>query len=131
MPRINVNLDDIESTGFQVYPDGTYRVEIQPSSKLKEFKTGSPGISWIARCTEGEMEGKLIGWNSSLLPAALWNLKSMLEAVGLEWDADGFELEDAFERELLIEVSSYHYEDDPPEVFRNQVDAYHSVGKKK
>jgi len=130
MPRINVNLDDVEGTGFQLFPDDTYRVEIQPSSKLVEFSTGSPGIRWIARCTEGEMEGKLISWNSVLTPEALWNLKAMLEALGFEWDEDGFELDDVFEKELLIEVSSYHYEKDPADVFRNQVDAYHSVGKK-
>ena len=133
MARINVHLDDVESTGFTVFPDGSYRVEVQPSSKLVEFKSGSAGIRWIARCTEGEMEGKLVSWNSSLLPEALWNLKSMLEALGFEWDEDGFELEDTFEKELIVDVSSYHYEKDPPEVLRNQVDGFHPVssGKKK
>ena len=131
MARINVKLDDVSSSGFEVFPDGSYRVEIQPSSKLTQFKSGSAGIRWIGRCVEGEMEGKLISWNSSLLPEALWNLKSQLEAMGFEWDEEGFELEDTFGGELIIDVSSYHYEGDPPEVYRNQVDAYHPVSTKK
>ena len=128
MARINVNLNEVSSTGFEVYPDGTYRVQIQPSSKLVEFGTGTAGIRWIAKCVEGEMEGKLISWNSSLVPEALWNLKAMLEAMGFEWEEEGFELEETFDSELLIDVSSYHYEEDPEDVLRNNIDGYHSVG---
>lgn len=126
MPRINVKLDDVES-GFVTLPDDTYRVQILPSSKLTESPEGGAYIRWITKVTEGEYEGKLLSWNSSLLENALWNLKSMLEVVGLGWDEEGFELEDAFELELLVEVSSYHYVKDPPEVYRNQVDGYHAA----
>jgi len=102
MSRINVKLNDVQS-GFEVYPDGLYLVEIQESSKTKKSKAGNLMILWIGKITEGEYENKLISWNTVLTEEALWNLKAMLEAVGLEWDEDGFELEDAFGKELIIQ----------------------------
>ncbi len=127
MTRINVKLDDVES-GFETFPDGSYKVEIQPSSKLKTAKASGAGkISVIAKCLEGEMEDRLISWDCSLQDQALWNLKSMLEAVDLEWEEDGFELEDLFGKVLIIDVTTYHWKDDPPGVMRNSVDAYHHV----
>jgi hypothetical protein len=83
-------------------------------------------IQVIAKCDDGEMEGKMIGWNCSLLPQSLWVLKSMLEALDQEWDEDGFELEDIFEQQLMIDVTSREYPAGSGE-YRNQVDNYHSA----
>lgn len=124
--RINVNLNDIES-GFELYPDGTHVVEIQPTSKIKAGD--SPYIQVIAKCTEGEMEDKLIGWTCSLLPQSLWFLQGMLKAIDVEWDEEGFELEDIFEKSVMIDVSTREFtrpgadEAEP----RNQVDGFHAV----
>lgn len=120
MPRINVNLDDVESSSqFTTLPDGKYLVKLQETSKVAKSANGAY-IMWIAKVMEGEFEGKLIGWNTSLLPQALWNLKNMLEAIAMEWDEEGFELEDAFGSELFVDVSSRDYNGEP----RNQVDGY-------
>jgi len=120
MPRINVNLDDVESgSQFTTLPDGKYLVKIQETSKVGKSANGAY-IMWIAKVLEGEFEGKLIGWNTSLLPQALWNLKNMLEAISMKWDEDGFELEDTFGSELFIDVSTRTWNDEP----RNQVDGY-------
>lgn len=128
MPRIKVNLEEVES-GFATFPEAAYHVQIQPSSKLGLAKgSNMPTIKWIAKCMEGEMEGKLISWNTSLQPQALWNLKSMLEAIDLDFDEEGFELDEAFESELFIDVVPYHFEDDPADVMRNQVTGYHPMG---
>ena len=123
MTRINVHLDDVSDTGFELFPDGTYLVTIQPSSKIKQSDAGGAYIMCIAKCDEGELEGKLIGWNCSLLPQALWNLKAMLEVIGIEWDEEGFELEDLFDKQLLIDVSTRQWNNED----RNQVDGYHTV----
>lgn len=127
MTRINVNLEDVEG-GFETFPDDTYKVELQTSSKIKKSDAGA-FIQWIAKCTEGEMESKLIGWNSSLLPQALWNLKALLKAIGVKWDEEGFELEECYEKELLIDVSTRKFtpEGSDEEETRNQVDKYHAV----
>ncbi len=128
MTRINVHLDDVES-GFELFPDGSHPVEIQPSSKIKQSDAGGPYIQIISKCVEGEMEDKMIGWNCSLLPQALWNLKALLEAIDLEWDEEGFELEDLFEKKVIIDVTSRGYTKpgSDKEEMRNQVDGYHQA----
>jgi len=125
MTRINVHLDDVQDSSFELFPDGPYLVTIQPSSKLKKSDAGAY-IQVISKCDDGEMEDKMVGWNCSLLPNALWNLKNMLSALGQEWDEDGFELEDIFEQQLMIDVTSREYPVGSGE-YRNQVDAYHAA----
>ena len=125
MTRINVHLDDVQDSSFELFPDGTYLVTIQVSSKLKKSDAGAY-IQIISKCDDGEMEDKMIGWNCSLLPNALWNLKNMLSALGQEWDEDGFELEDIFECQIMIDVTSREYPVGSGE-YRNHVDAYHTA----
>lgn len=121
MPRINVHLDDVES-GFEVYPDDRYIVQIQESSKIKKSDAGVY-ILWIAKVLEGEYEDKMISWNTSLQPQALWNLKAMLKQIEVEWDEDGFEMEDAYGKELIVvnKVRQFEGED------RNNIVAYHKI----
>ena len=121
MSRINVHLDDVES-GFEVYPDDQFIVEIQESSKVKKSDAGAY-ILWVGKIQEGEYEGKMISWNTSLLPQALWNLKAMLEVVELEWDEDGFEMEDAFGKILGVENEVRDYEGTP----RNTIINYYKI----
>lgn len=126
MTRINVHLNDVES-GFELFPDGSHAVEIQPTCKIKQSTDGGAYVMIIAKCIDGEMEDKMIGWNCSLLPQALWNLKALLEVIEVEWDEEGFELEEMFEKQLIIDVSTRQFTkvgSDKPEP-RNQVDGYH------
>jgi len=123
MPRINVKLDDVES-GFTVYPEGAYLVEIQDNSRIAKSKTsGEPKVIWISKIVEGDFEGKLFSWDTSLQAQALWNLKAMLEAIELEWDEDGFDLEDCTYQQLIIDVIVEEYQGTP----RNYVRGYHKV----
>ena len=121
MPRINVNLDDVES-GFEIYPDASYSVEIQPSSKIKKSDAGAY-ILWIGKILEGEFMDKMISWNTSLLPQALWNLKAMLETIEVGWDEEGFEMEEAFGCKLIVdnEIREYDGRD------RNNIVEYHAI----
>ena len=126
MPKINVNFNDVRG-GFPLFPEDNYRVEIQETTKLMKSDAGAY-VRWIAKCTEGEMEGELIGWNTSLLPQALWNAKNLIEALGVEWDEDGFELEDCFGKEVIISVSQRTIEQGRRQgELGNQVDAYFPV----
>ena len=123
MARINVKLDDVES-GFVVVPEDSYLVELQESSKVKKAKTsGEPKIMWMSKIIDGEFEGKSFSWDTSLTDAALWNLKSMLEVIEVEWDEDGFDLEDCTYRKLIIDVVVEDYEGDA----RNYVRGYHKA----
>lgn len=113
MPRINVNLVDVES-GFEVYPDGKYLVEITSKSKVAKATAGGAYIRWNAQIMEPEEHAeKLISWGTSLLPQALWNLKAMMEVIGVAFDEEGFEMEDAFGSQLIVEnqVRDYNGQD--------------------
>ena len=128
MPKINVNLTNVEG-GFGIYPDGIFLVEIQESSKVKRSSNGAY-IMWIGKILEGpnnidvDVEGKLISWNTSLQEQALWNLKDLLEKLGLTWDEDGFELDDAHGLEVYIHNTSGEVYNGQP---TNSVDAYYSA----
>lgn len=120
--RINVHLDDVESQ-FQLYPEGSYFVEIQESSKAKKSKEGNPKITWVSKILEGEFEDKLFSWDTSLVEAALWNLKNMLEEVGSPWDDDGFDMEDIFGKRLIVDVIIDQFQGQD----RNYVRGYHAA----
>ncbi len=122
MPRINVNLIEVES-GFEVYPDGPYLVEFTDKSKVAKSDSGAY-VRWIAKIIDPEeYEDKLISWTSSFLPQALWNLKELLEKIDVAFDEDGFELEDVCGEQLLIEneVREFNGQD------RNNIVSYTKV----
>ena len=122
MPRINVNLTEIES-GFEIFPDGQYLVELTERSKVAKSDSG-PYVRWVARIQDPEeYADKMISWTSSFLPQALWNLKDLLEKVGVDFDVDGFYLEDTFGKMLMVEnqVREYNGQD------RNNIVAYYKV----
>lgn len=122
MSRINVHLEDVESQ-FQLYPEGSYLVEILESSKAKRSKEGNPKITWVSKIAEGEFEDKLFSWDTSLVPAALWNLKNMLEELGSLWDDDGFGMEDIFGKTLIVDVVIDKWQGQE----RNYVTGYHAA----
>jgi len=120
MTRINVHLDDVES-GFELIPEGPLLVEIQESSKAKKSKEGLPKITWVGEILEGEYEGEKYSWDTSLAEAALWSLKGMLEKIDIEWDEDGFDLEDCFGKQLIVDNVIGKWKDED----RNYVEGYH------
>lgn len=133
MPRINVNLNEVEG-GFPLLPEDKYLVEIQDTSKLMKSDAG-PYIRWIAKVVEGEYADKFIGWNTSLLPQALWNVKNMLEAANVDWEEDGFDTEDVIGALIIVDVSQRTIEQGRRAgELGNQVDGYYMAevkGKKK
>jgi len=110
MARINVNLVEVEG-GFEVYPDGDYIVELTDRSKVAKSSEGGAYIRWIAEIIEPEeFAGKLYSWSTSLLPQALWNLKGMMEQIGVAFDEEGFEMEDAFGCQIGVENNVREYD---------------------
>ncbi len=127
MARINVNLRDIES-GFEVYPDGKYIVEITNKSKTARSQEGGAYIRWIAEIIEpDEFAGKLISWQTSLLPQSLWVLKKLMETIEVPFDENGFETNECIGKVLGVEnkVREYNGED------RNNVTGYIKIGSPK
>jgi len=110
MPKIGVNLTAVEK--LQVLPDGTYLLEILPSSSVKRAKTSDiPKICWVCSVLEGEYDGSRAYFETSLAPDALWKVLDIVEALGLSYDEDGFELDDAYGRRVLATLGSHTYEE--------------------
>ena len=110
MPKIGVNLNTVEK--LQVLPDGDYLLEILPSTSVKRAKSSDiPKICWLCSVLEGEYEGDKAYFETSLSPDALWKVLNLVEALGLSWDDDGFELDDAYGRRVLAHLGSHTYEE--------------------
>lgn len=102
MARINVNLNDVQS-GFPLFPDGLYVVEISEKSRVGKSQAGNAKIIWFAKILDPEeFVDQTITWETSLTPAALWRLKEMTDAVGLDYDEDGFDTDDAAGSTLIV-----------------------------
>jgi len=50
-------------------------------------------FAWKFKVTEGDSKGALLYLNTSLAPQALWNLRSLLEALGVEIPDEAFDLD--------------------------------------
>jgi len=104
MPKIGVNLEDVQS-GFQVLPEGDYLLAVKEGSKLGTSNQGNPKIGWVCEVLDGEFEGSRAYFETSLVPDALWKVKQLVEALGISFDEDGFELEDAFDLEFMAHLA--------------------------
>lgn len=101
-PRIRVDLTQVDT--FEQFPDGNYLFEILGAT------SDNDSIKWKARVVEGEHEGKIIQHFCSLKPAALWNLKALCDAVGLDYTDDGFDTDDAEGALFYADVYAEEYE---------------------
>jgi hypothetical protein len=115
MPRINVNLNDVEDQIGEVHPDGETLVRVVDSD-LKDNKAGDAKyINWRLKALNTE-NNKPLYLMTSLKPAALWNLLNFYKGcTGTEegFDPDGFDSEDLHGAELYVQVSQEIYEGQP------------------
>lgn len=77
-----VNFSGIESGGRKC-PDGEYQAEIT-SAEVEEAKSGNDMIVVKWKITEGKFKGTVLYDNVSLVPQALWKMKTLLEAIGID-----------------------------------------------
>ncbi|MHA2065451.1 MAG: hypothetical protein ACXABY_13845 [Candidatus Thorarchaeota archaeon] len=114
------NLDEVES-GFEVIPDADYLVRIT-KYKIRDGKE-APNIFWTSKIfgnDNAELNGKPVGFNTSLAEQSLWFLKGLLENTGVKWDAKGFDPDHVVGKEVGCKVSIGEYQNKP----RNQVDSF-------
>jgi Protein of unknown function (DUF669). len=107
---IKVNMDGV-NTGMGTVPEGEYLVKVANA----EVKTSSNNNEYIAfqfEVVEGKHKKAKLFHNCSLVPAALFNLKSVLVALGYEMDSVEFDLDldDLIDMECLVEVEHEVYE---------------------
>lgn len=78
---VKVDFSDTEASG--IVEEGDYLIEVDEVEQ-KESSTGNPMLVFTFKITEGDFKGKKLFHNCSLQPQALFNLRGLLEALGLE-----------------------------------------------
>lgn len=79
---ISVDFEGV-SAGSGV-PDGTYTVSVEEVSVETSDNSGEDYLSWKFKVVGGKMSGRSLYDNTSLQPQALWRLRRVLEALGIE-----------------------------------------------
>lgn len=106
---VSVDFTGVESGG-RACPDGTFKAEIT-SAVEEESSTGNPMVVAKFKILSGKGKGALIYDNLSLQPQALFRLKALCEAVGLEADgASDIDLDELVGQEILVDVENETYE---------------------
>lgn len=122
---ITVNFSGVESGGRKC-PDGTYEAEIT-SADIEESSAGNPMIVAKWKILKGKFKGTTIFDNISLTPQALWKLKTLLEALGIdaqEEDVEASEYAEAIvEQPCTVIVTNETYEGEQ----RPKITGYGSV----
>jgi len=107
---VSVDFTGVESGG-RPCPDGTFRCEIT-SMVEEESSTGNPMIVARYKVLNGKGKGAVIYDNLSLQPQALFRLKSLCEALGIEADSTTeLDLDEFVGQEVVIDVENETYED--------------------
>ena len=88
---VNVDLSGVE-TSRKTIPEGTYTLVVD-SATQKSSQGGNPMIAFEFSVAEGKYQGSKLYENCSLQPQALFKLKSVLIALGLDIPNKAFDLD--------------------------------------
>lgn len=107
---IKVDLSNVQS-GSKTVPEGNYQVKLS-KAEIDKSQSGNDYIKMEFTITEGDRKGSKLFHNCSLQPQALFNLKSVLEALGFEIPGKAFDLDlsDILGLTCEVEVSHELYE---------------------
>lgn len=89
--------------GKVTVPAGDYAVEVA-SVEVKEGNEADY-FAWKFKITEGKYKGSTLYYNTSLAEQALWNLKGLLEVIGVEIEDEPSELDISDLEGLTLNVS--------------------------
>lgn len=87
---VNVDLSGVEASRKAI-PEGTYEVVVNEVTQ-KNSRDGNPMIAFEFEVTEGANKGAKLYENCSLQPQALFKLKSVLLALGMDIPNKAFDL---------------------------------------
>ena len=103
---INVDFSDTESSA--VLPESDYLLKVADVEVRTSENSGADYLSFTMEVAEGEFEGKKVYHNCSLQPQALFNLRNLLEALGLEVPQGAMDLDPADLIDMTCGVSIQH-----------------------
>lgn len=87
---VNVDLSGVEASRKAI-PEGTYEVVVNEATQ-KDSRDGNPMIAFEFEVAEGAHKGAKLYENCSLQPQALFKLKSVLLALGMDIPNKAFDL---------------------------------------
>lgn len=87
---VTVDLSGVEASRKAI-PEGTYEVVVNEATQ-KDSRDGNPMIAFEFEVTEGAHKGTKLYENCSLQPQALFKLKSVLLALGMDIPNKAFDL---------------------------------------
>jgi Protein of unknown function (DUF669). len=108
--KISVDMSGVESS--KKVAEGDYRLKVTGVEKEKAESSGKDKLSWEFEITAGKSKGATLYYTTSLQPQALWNLKGLLENLGVEVpdSAMDLDLDDLVDREVGGTVEHEVYE---------------------
>lgn len=107
---VTIDFTGVESGGGRQIPDGEYLLEVV-SIEEKESQDGNPYLGWKWKVGDGPYKGAVVYDNTSLKPAALWRLKTLLECLGMEAGGKlGLNLGELKGKSLLVNVANETYQ---------------------
>lgn len=81
---VTVDFEGVEANKGGVTKEGDYVVEVESVEEKTSESSGQQYLAWEFRVAEGKFKGKKLWHNTSLQPQALFNLRNLLEAMGVE-----------------------------------------------
>lgn len=105
---LRVDFKDVETRSK--IPDGEFHVKV--TDITVEDGDKAQYLSWEFEVMDPEYKGRKVYTNTSLAPQALWNLRSLLESLGVETPDSEFELdlESYKEMEMKVTITNEKYE---------------------
>ena len=82
---ISVDFSGVESGGRAI-PDDDYLLEVVSCEEKEGRESGAIYLAWKYKVADGVYKGATVYDNTSLSPQALWRLKRLLEAMGIQAD---------------------------------------------
>lgn len=94
-------------------PEGEYCVEVEELT-LEEGQNGDY-LKWVLPITGGEHEGSKLFYNTSLTPQSLWNLRGVMEALGIDPpdEETDMDLEEFVGASMMVMVEHEDYNGKP------------------
>jgi len=82
---VTVDFTLVEGGGGSVlFPEGPQLFEVDEVTEEEGADSGQPYLAFVLKAADGKFEGKKAYDNFSLQPQALWKLRGLMEAAGLE-----------------------------------------------
>lgn len=108
---VNVDLSNVEAR--VLVQEGEHKIKVVEVSEEQGDK--APYLKWIFEVVSKTNKGGKVYYNTSLAPQALWNLRSLLEALEYEIPDSAFDLdfEELVDLECMVEISHEKYEGRP------------------